>query len=60
MTTKKKTPVKKALKKSTAAKAKKVSGKIKLQRIKKTGLKSRIRGHVSARVKRAQARRDSR
>jgi hypothetical protein len=42
-----------------AAKAKKVSGKIKSQRIAKTGLTSRVRGHVSARGKRAQARRDS-
>jgi hypothetical protein len=43
-----------------AAKAKKVAGKIKSQRIDKTGLTSRIRGHVSARGKRAQGRRDAR
>jgi hypothetical protein len=42
------------------AKAKKVAGKIKTQRIAKTGLTSRIRGHVSARGRRAQGRRDSR
>ncbi|MBE0545520.1 MAG: hypothetical protein IH623_29640 [Verrucomicrobia bacterium] len=42
-----------------AAKAKKSAGKIKTQRIAKTGLTSRVRGHVSARGKRAQGRRDS-
>lgn len=57
---KKKTTRKAVAKKSTASKAKKVSGKIKLQKIAKTGLKSRVRGHVSARGKRAQAQRDSR
>lgn len=41
-------------------KASKTSGKVKAQRIAKTGLTTRIRGHVSARGKRAQARRDSR
>jgi hypothetical protein len=43
-----------------AAKAKKASGKIKSQRIAKSGLTSRIRGHVSARGRRAQGRRDTR
>ncbi|MBE7503177.1 MAG: hypothetical protein HS113_23410 [Verrucomicrobiales bacterium] len=43
-----------------AAKAKKAAGKIKAQRLAKTGLPSRIRGHVSARGKRAQGRRDAR
>jgi hypothetical protein len=42
-----------------AAKAKKVAGKLKTQRIDKTGLTSRVRGHVSARGRRAQGRRDS-
>jgi hypothetical protein len=42
-----------------AAKAKKAAGKITGQRIAKTGLTSRIRGHVSARGRRAQGRRDS-
>jgi hypothetical protein len=45
--------------KRVAAKAKKVAGAITTQRIAKTGLTSRIRGHVSARGKRAQGRRDS-
>jgi hypothetical protein len=49
-----------ALKKRIAARAKKIAGKLKLQRIASTGLTSRVRGHVSARGKRAQARRDRR
>jgi hypothetical protein len=44
----------------TAAMAKNVPGRIKRQRIAKSGLTSRIRGHVSARGRRAQARRDTR
>lgn len=43
-----------------ATKAKKSTGKIKAQRIAATGLDTRIRGHVSARGKRNQARKDSR
>ncbi len=43
-----------------AAKAKKTASTITTQRLAKTGLTSRIRGHVSARGKRAQGRRDSR
>lgn len=43
-----------------AAKAKKAAARIKKQRIAKTGLTSRVRGHVSARGRRAQGRRDSR
>ncbi|MCW5554285.1 MAG: hypothetical protein KIS67_19265 [Verrucomicrobiae bacterium] len=43
-----------------AAKAKKTASKITTQRLAKTGLTSRVRGHVSARGKRAQGRRDSR
>jgi hypothetical protein len=46
-------------KKTIAAKAKKVAGKVKAERIAKTGLTSRIRGHVSARGRRAQGRRDA-
>jgi hypothetical protein len=42
-----------------AAKANETAAKIKTQRIAKTGLTSRVRGHVSARGKRAQGRRDS-
>lgn len=49
-----KTP--KTMKQPTAS----VIGKVKAQKIAKTGLKSRVRGHVSARGKRAQGRRDSR
>jgi hypothetical protein len=47
-------------KKRIARKAKEVTGKVKAQRIAETGLTSRVRGHVSARGKRAQGRRDSR
>ncbi len=47
-------------KKKIAVKAKAVKGKLKAQRIAETGLTSRVRGHVSARGKRAQARRDAR
>jgi hypothetical protein len=49
-----------AKKKNVASKSKQAAGKVKAQRIAKTGLTSRIRGHVSARGKRAQGRRDSR
>jgi hypothetical protein len=42
-----------------AAKAKKATAKVKTQRVAKTGLTSRVRGHVSARGRRAQGRRDS-
>jgi hypothetical protein len=48
-----------AKKKRIAAKAKTVVGKIKAQRIAKTGLTSRVRGHVSARGRRVQGKRDS-
>jgi hypothetical protein len=47
-------------KKTSGAKSVKASGKAKQQQIAKTGLTSRVRGHVSARGKRAQGRRDSR
>jgi hypothetical protein len=43
-----------------AAKAKQAAGKIKLQKIDESGLTSRIRGHVSARGRRAQGKRDGR
>jgi hypothetical protein len=43
-----------------AAKAHGTSGKLKGDRLNATGLTSRTRGHVSARGKRAQAKRDSR
>lgn len=43
-----------------AAKAKKVAGKMGAQKIAVTGLTSRIRGHVSARGRRAQAARNKR
>ena len=43
-----------------AAKAKKVSGKVNTARIAQTGLTSRIQGHVSARGRRTQGKRDSR
>jgi hypothetical protein len=46
-------------KKTIATKAKKVAGKVKAEHIAKTGLTSRIRGHVSARGRRAQGRRDA-
>jgi hypothetical protein len=42
-----------------AAKAKKIAGKITTQTIAQTGLTSRIKGHVSARCRRARGRRDS-
>jgi hypothetical protein len=42
-----------------AKKAKATTGKIKAQTIAATGLTSRIRGHVSARGRRAQGRRDT-
>lgn len=53
---------KKALVKSRtiAAKAKKVAPKVTAQRLDNTGLTSRIRGHVSARGRRAQAARNKR
>jgi hypothetical protein len=57
---------KKAVRKSSAAdqniasKAKQAKGNIKQQRIAATGKASRVRGHVSARGKRAQAKRDTR
>jgi hypothetical protein len=41
-----------------AAKAKTVAGKVKLRKIDESGLTSRIRGHVSARGRRAQGKRD--
>lgn len=43
-----------------ATKAKKTVGKVTAQRIANTGLDSRVRGHVSARGKRTQAKRDGR
>jgi hypothetical protein len=43
-----------------AAKAEDVEGKIKAQRMDKTGQNTRIKGHVAARGQRAQAKRDSR
>jgi len=43
-----------------ARKADRLKGSITRQRIDQTGLTSRIRGHVSARGKRAQAKRDAR
>lgn len=43
-----------------AAKAKKVAGKVGAQKMAVTGLTSRIRGHVSARGRRAQAARNER
>jgi hypothetical protein len=43
-----------------AAKSKKVAGKMAAQKIAATGLTSRIRGHVSARGRRAQAARNKR
>lgn len=46
--------------KRIATKAQNAKGIIKLQRIAGTGLTSRIRGHVSARTKRVQARKDAR
>jgi hypothetical protein len=49
-----------AKKKRIATKAKQTAGKVKAQRIAETGLTSRVRGHVSARGKRAQGKRDSR
>jgi hypothetical protein len=42
-----------------AAKAGQAAGKIKQARVVQTGLTSRIRGHVSARGRRAQGRRDA-
>ncbi|MBX3747398.1 MAG: hypothetical protein KF833_18970 [Verrucomicrobiae bacterium] len=54
-------PRKAAVKSRTiATKAKKVAPKVTAQRIDKTGLTSRIRGHVSARGRRAQAARNKR
>lgn len=46
-------------KKTIATKAKRVTGNVKAERMAKTGLTSRIRGHVSARGRRAQGRRDA-
>jgi hypothetical protein len=43
-----------------ASRAKESAGKIKEDRIASTGLTSRVRGHIAARGKRAQARRDQR
>lgn len=45
--------------KRLSKKSRRIAGKIKAQRIANTGLTSRIRGHVSARGRRAQGRRDS-
>lgn len=42
-----------------ASTAKKTAGRINEQRIDQTGLTSRVRGHVSARGKRVQAKRDN-
>lgn len=53
-TPKTKTP--KTTKKATPS----LIGKVKAQKIAKTGLESRVRGHVSARGRRSQGRRDSR
>jgi hypothetical protein len=41
-------------------KARRLKGSLTRQRIDQTGLTSRVRGHVSARGKRAQAKRDAR
>jgi hypothetical protein len=49
-----------AKKKTSSAKSVNPAGNAKTQHIAKTGLTSRVRGHVSARGKRAQGRRDSR
>lgn len=46
--------------KRIAAKAKRVAPKVIAERIAKTGRTTRVRGHVSARGRRAQARRDQR
>jgi hypothetical protein len=43
-----------------AAKGKSAAGKLKQQRFAATGRTTRVQGHVSARGKRAQARRDAR
>lgn len=43
-----------------AAKAGQVSGKIKAERLAKSGYTTRVRGHLLASGKRAQSRRDSR
>lgn len=51
--------MKKVLGKRVAAKAKKVSPKITKTRLAKSGVTTRIRGHVLLRGKRAQARRDA-
>ncbi len=40
-------------------KAKEVNPKLKAQKIDQSGLTSRVKGHVSARVKRSQGKRDS-
>lgn len=52
--------IKKTSNPSTKAQAKQHAGKIKSQKIAKSGVDSRLKGHVSARGKRSQARRDSR
>lgn len=52
--------IKKTSNPATDAKARQHAGKIKSQKIANTGMNSRLKGHVSARGKRSQARRDSR
>jgi hypothetical protein len=47
-------------KRRIAAKARQVAGKIQAARVAQTGQTSRRRGHLSASVRRAQGRRDSR
>ncbi len=62
MTPKKNSPPKKEKGSNPATEAKKNehAGKINQRKIDQTGLTSRVRGHVSARGKRSQAKRDSR
>jgi hypothetical protein len=45
--------------KRIAAKARKVAGKVKAARFAKSGVTTRLKGHVTLQVKRAQARRDA-
>jgi hypothetical protein len=45
--------------KETTAKGVELTGKIKAQQIDKSGLTSRVQGHMSARVKRSQGQRDA-
>lgn len=45
--------------KRIAAKARKAAGKVKADRFAKSGVTTRLKGHVTLQVKRAQARRDA-